>query len=869
MPSLAKKSMNFMRDVYALANEHANSGRPSTQPPLPVGGLSAQFSAPPNQQYNNSYSSSYYRPVSSQGQASFPQPHVIPGPNPQHVSVPQQPYGLWSPTPPTNFPPPPIHHSLSDPNVHHGYTPPPQQYQMTPTTSISSPVSPESQTSTPASGQFQYFPPQKPPLPARQPSQHTPQWNHQPHVNSSPYHSPSSTFSPPLGSFPPPVQYASPPPQNGYDQYNTNPQYQNVNGFPEVRPLPPPLPQRPMAQATSPAPSEVGSQIQQHHHHGPLPALTVSGPPTAGVYHEMSAEPIVNRPRTEQQNNKTESTAELHASEMQNIPSRAPTQPAYLAELPGSPATYSEVRPSSAHQSTTSWPASAPTTAPSGPPSPLQSSSTQTSEHLRHASQSGQVPPDVNQFLTSPSQQSSQQHLGPNVSPQTKTIPMVQQPQPHAANQPPLHQQFYPPPPPPPPPASGLPYIPSDYPPTQQYQHIPTMPTSPPVSPAPVATTNSTSQTPFDMSSLSAAVNDVNGRQSPWQHQGPPPNSYPLNVYHNTMNIPNHTTGTTSIVPCQNYPPPHAGNNASYDQSLMVRPQLAAPVLSQHAVVQSPVPMMQPYQHQWPEPANGQIYTLPPTPQMTPQLPTSQHVQGGPHQTDPRRAPENLPNTMRVQRNGDQPRVRKILSLDGGGVRGLSSLIILNYLMDMLSNIRGARLEPWQEFDMIAGTSTGGLIAIMLGRLRMSVADCIEAYKHLSKEIFTPAHSSANVAGKAVDFLKAKGRFRSEPLERCIKEILKKHNLSEDELMIDQNPDSPAMFVCAVEGLNADAVVIRSYKSKEFDDLYGVCKIWEAARATSAASTFFDPINIAGRDYVDGALKRKFRSPRFTSLKTH
>ncbi len=72
---------------------------------------------------------------------------------------------------------------------------------------------------------------------------------------------------------------------------------------------------------------------------------------------------------------------------------------------------------------------------------------------------------------------------------------------------------------------------------------------------------------------------------------------------------------------------------------------------------------------------------------------------------------------------------------------------------------------------------------------------------------------------------------------------------------MDRNPDSPAVFVCAVEGVNSDAVVIRSYKSKEFDDLYGVCKIWEAARATSAASTFFDPIKIADRMYVDGALK--------------
>ena|SRR2546423_792979 len=47
-------------------------------------------------------------------------------------------------------------------------------------------------------------------------------------------------------------------------------------------------------------------------------------------------------------------------------------------------------------------------------------------------------------------------------------------------------------------------------------------------------------------------------------------------------------------------------------------------------------------------------------------------------------------------------------SLDGGGVRGLSSVIIIGYLMDQLSAQRGRQVEPWEEFDMIGGASTGG-----------------------------------------------------------------------------------------------------------------------------------------------------------------
>jgi len=63
----------------------------------------------------------------------------------------------------------------------------------------------------------------------------------------------------------------------------------------------------------------------------------------------------------------------------------------------------------------------------------------------------------------------------------------------------------------------------------------------------------------------------------------------------------------------------------------------------------------------------------------------------------------------------------RILSLDGGGVRGLSSLLILREIMEEIGRRAQARDPPLpcQYFDLIGGTSTGGLIAIMLGRLRM------------------------------------------------------------------------------------------------------------------------------------------------------
>lgn len=51
-----------------------------------------------------------------------------------------------------------------------------------------------------------------------------------------------------------------------------------------------------------------------------------------------------------------------------------------------------------------------------------------------------------------------------------------------------------------------------------------------------------------------------------------------------------------------------------------------------------------------------------------------------------------------------------LLSLDGGGVRGLSSLYILKDVMNQLNSERqdGTALKPCDVFDLISGTSTGG-----------------------------------------------------------------------------------------------------------------------------------------------------------------
>jgi patatin-like phospholipase/acyl hydrolase len=60
---------------------------------------------------------------------------------------------------------------------------------------------------------------------------------------------------------------------------------------------------------------------------------------------------------------------------------------------------------------------------------------------------------------------------------------------------------------------------------------------------------------------------------------------------------------------------------------------------------------------------------------------------------------------------------RCILTIDGGGVRGLSSLLILKEIMEDIGQRTNVDElpRPSEYFNLIGGTSTGGLIALMLG----------------------------------------------------------------------------------------------------------------------------------------------------------
>ncbi|KAF2801937.1 FabD/lysophospholipase-like protein [Mytilinidion resinicola] len=136
----------------------------------------------------------------------------------------------------------------------------------------------------------------------------------------------------------------------------------------------------------------------------------------------------------------------------------------------------------------------------------------------------------------------------------------------------------------------------------------------------------------------------------------------------------------------------------------------------------------------------------------------------------------------------------RLLSLDGGGVRGLSSLMVLDDLMENIAieeKRLGRRpqndstpLKPCDYFDLIGGTSTGGIIAILLSRLRLDCKQCIGIYSKLAEQIFKHDRS-IKVAGMKLPT--GSTRFSGLVLEKSIKSALVDLGYDENELMWDDS----------------------------------------------------------------------------------
>ncbi len=247
------------------------------------------------------------------------------------------------------------------------------------------------------------------------------------------------------------------------------------------------------------------------------------------------------------------------------------------------------------------------------------------------------------------------------------------------------------------------------------------------------------------------------------------------------------------------------------------------------------------------------------------------------------------------------PWARKtILTLDGGGVRGYSSLLILRQLMEIVAKLEQSAdpkatssaysplvdclqnqslplsndtnstsfYLPCHYFDYISGTSTGGLIAIMLGRLRMNVDDCIEEYERLSARVFQKP--SSRLKRSLTNYNKeAKWRVMKDQFDMLRPMWPSPSEGSQQPVLFKSDPYRCRTIVCSIKSTqNNDfqtPFLFRSYdqlrplnpsiegleRSPSRSDTFA---IWQVARATSAAPSYFKPVRLNNNQYYDAAV---------------
>lgn len=110
----------------------------------------------------------------------------------------------------------------------------------------------------------------------------------------------------------------------------------------------------------------------------------------------------------------------------------------------------------------------------------------------------------------------------------------------------------------------------------------------------------------------------------------------------------------------------------------------------------------------------------------------------------------------------------RILSIDGGGIRGIIPAKILALLEEELNKC-GMSTRICDYFDMICGTSTGGIIAIGLG-LGMSANDILKMYIENGEAIF-PHKSFIN---KFYRILRGKSIYNRDVLKNLVTDVYEK-----------------------------------------------------------------------------------------------
>ncbi len=176
------------------------------------------------------------------------------------------------------------------------------------------------------------------------------------------------------------------------------------------------------------------------------------------------------------------------------------------------------------------------------------------------------------------------------------------------------------------------------------------------------------------------------------------------------------------------------------------------------------------------------------------------------------------------------PGPKRILSLDGGGVRGAISVAFLERIESLLSEHLGGPIRLGDWFDLVGGTSTGALMAgaLALGYRTEQVKDF---YLRLAPHAFQPTRWG-------IPLFQAK--FNADGLRAEILKIVQDRQLSSPDLITGLCVITKRMDTCSpwIVANNPRAPYWHDGPTHDGNDKYSTATL---VRASTAAPHFFDP----------------------------
>jgi uncharacterized protein len=183
-------------------------------------------------------------------------------------------------------------------------------------------------------------------------------------------------------------------------------------------------------------------------------------------------------------------------------------------------------------------------------------------------------------------------------------------------------------------------------------------------------------------------------------------------------------------------------------------------------------------------------------------------------------------------------KVIKVLSIDGGGIRGIIPAMVLSEIE------KRTKKSIAELFQLIVGTSTGGILTLGLtkpdskGKPQYSAADMVQLYQKEGKRIFC---RSLGHRIQALGFI-LREKYPACGIETVLSEYFGDTHLK--EALTD-------VLITAYDTESRDSWFFKSSKAK--DPNHPEANFWmrDVARATSAAPTYFSPAKIKSNTMID------------------